>query len=186
MGRRLAGCVNQPQMQGLRYESVLVGSPRSAQDKHMPRSYPPLDPPAFKNVRIVARLAAEDPNYFSDPACPYPIDVVEFFRGIPGARKANGTVPVELQSLDLEVEELLKQLKSLQQSFDSQTSQKEQLDYIKAATSLLGKLMELKEKAAHVSDVEEFKRTVLALLADVFTPEQRTTFMDRLGEHGNI
>lgn len=153
----------------------------------MPRTYPSLDIPALKTARIVARLAGEDQDYFDDPACPYPIDVIEFFRGIPNARATRvKSVPVELQSLDVEVEELLKQLKSLQQSFDNQTSNKEHLEYIKAATSLLGKLTELKEKSAHISDVDEFKRTVLGILADVMTPEQRTAFMDRLSPNGNL
>lgn len=150
----------------------------------MTRTYPPLDVATLRNLRIVQRFLAEDPAFLTHEDSPYSSEIVQWFgRAVP--EKPVMDVP-EMGDLDTEMRGLFKQLKSLQNSVTSDTSQKEQIELIKAATALMGKIVDIQEKAAHIANVEEFRRTIMAILADVLSPEQRTQFMDRLTEHGNF
>lgn len=55
--------------------------------------------------------------------------------------------------------------------------QTEKMGYFRTKTALLEKLMLLRERAAGIKHVKEFESTILRIMEEVLTPEQRTEVM---------
>lgn len=138
--------------------------------------FPTLNDGVFTAIRQIQRLVAADPNYFKADDCTYPPDFIKLFSPI----AAVASVPladIELGDFEVEAEELLKYVKGLKPTGDVA---KDGIDYTRAMTSLLEKLLSIKERAAKLKDVAEFEAKVVEFLQDILTPEQRTLFMDRV------
>lgn len=56
----------------------------------------------------------------------------------------------------------------------------ERMSYFRTATSLLDKLVGLQERAVGLKQISVFQQTVLDILEDVMTADQRTEVMNRL------
>jgi hypothetical protein len=142
------------------------------------KDFPQLDHKAMWDIARVIRHLKEDPNFLNQS--PYPMDVRDWL-----VRQAAGgeTSDVKLEDLETEAQTLFLQLKKLSKDVEAGTEVKDKLSYIKAATSLLDKLILLKERAADVKQQAKFQNTVLTLLEEICTPDQRTQVMERLKDY---
>lgn len=140
--------------------------------------YPTLDPQVLRTLTLIQKLSDQDPTYLKK--APYPIEIVDFFP----KKSESFTVAVksdETRDLEEEADILYNDLKALRPSMiGGNESSKDSFDYVKAATSLLEKVLNIKERASKIKEIDKFKATVIEFLADVVTPEQRTLFMDAL------
>lgn len=144
----------------------------------MPHHYPKLDLTVLRNADLARRLATENADYFG-PECPYEPAVVALLRAtVTSPASVAMQVYPPLDPPDEEAEELLKHLKSLKDSLPKDTN--DQLAWVRAAATLLDKIVTVKERAQSVKRMAEFEKLVLDTLQDQMTPQQRTQFQDRM------
>jgi hypothetical protein len=145
---------------------------------------PPIGAETLQRIDLACRLATENPNFLAD--ADYPPPVKDWLRRLVALRHPTAGVAldaaadVELASTEVEITELLKHLKSLKNSIG--TDANDQLAWVKAGTTLLDKLLTMQERAANVKTVKVFEDTVIGIMEDFLTPEQRTAFRQRLDE----
>ena len=153
--------------------------------------YPEITPGMLIPVHLVLDIMADDPLALERPTCKYPPEVVASLKAlwaklqtVPDA--VPEVVPIagresvnRIDALDDELTKLLDSLRGLALRLDPEDT-KEQLNYFRTATSLIGKLTELQERMANVKAVGEFHAKVISVFDDVLTPEQRTQALVRL------
>lgn len=143
--------------------------------------YPSVDLAVLQRISLIRRLASENPSFFEDS--PYDEAVKAWFAApLVAPVQASGDYP-DLADADVEAEELLKHLKSLKNSLPNDTA--DQLAWVRAAATLLDKIVTVKERANSVKRMQEFEKLVIDTLQDVMTPEQRTVFQNRMA-HANL
>lgn len=145
----------------------------------MTRFYPTIDPVALTALRTIRKLASQDPGYLTDPECPYAPEDLFFVTSYP---ETNTPASEEIGDLDTEVDALFRYVKGLKPATVSEAN-KESLDWARIASSLMEKLIGLRERAAKVKDVVKFQDTVMSFLEDICSPEQRTRFMDMVEQN---
>lgn len=143
--------------------------------------YPEISLSDLRNIDLIRRLLVEKPGYFDSEDCTYSPEFKAWFSkdavkdAVPEAVKE-----VELASTEQEVTNVLKHLISLKNSLPNDTA--DQLQWVRAAATLLEKLVTLKEKAFNIKHIQEFEAQVIGILEDFLTPEQRTIFRERLAD----
>ncbi|AJD82900.1 hypothetical protein PJWF_00006 [Achromobacter phage JWF] len=157
--------------------------------------YPPLDEKVTWALGVIATLASEHEDYFLHPDCPYEGRTLVLLQALVlppegGGEDGQGAVlpPVQVTAEDLAnidsglEEDLLRVLLELKRHGATLTNveQSEKMAYFRTITSLLEKLVLLRERAAGVKQVKEFESAVLGVMEDVLDPEQRTKVMDGL------
>jgi len=160
--------------------------------------YPGLGEKAEWAIGVIATLAAENADYFTHADCPYEGRTLILLQAMcqQAGTPADAEVPLHeqvarnraVQSEDLTVPEMSIE-EELQNVFDelkvygrtlSSSDNTERMSYFRTSTSLLEKLVILKERAAGVKQVKEFENAVLGIMEEVLTSEQRTQVMDQL------
>jgi hypothetical protein len=63
---------------------------------------------------------------------------------------------------------------------NAKSDQTERMAYFRTATSLLERLVTARERALGIKQIRDFQDTVLNIMEEVCTPDQRTDVMDRL------
>lgn len=76
---------------------------------------------------------------------------------------------------------LFLELRDSKENFDVQDNA-ERMSYFRVATSLLEKLIGMRERANNVKRVSQFYSTVLGVMEEVLEPEQITEVRNRLKE----
>lgn len=145
-------------------------------------------------LETVIRHLQEDDHYLDDIECPYGPELRMLLQSIaPKVVDPNDMVgraevledadPDEDRwaFLDREVQELYQSLKTQSNNLTNSTSA-EKMSYFRTATSLLEKLVSLQERTVGLKRIAEFHDTVMTIMDDVLTPDQRTTVMDKLGK----
>jgi len=145
------------------------------------RYFPPIPPAVVAHLATIRMLADEDPGYFEDPNCPYDEELVALFVKEPEPQVDIGPGERWDGDFDAEAERLYTELRSFGQSLDSADTA-EKNTYFRLSVSLIEKLVELKERAVGVKKVREFTDTVLQIMEDELSPDQRTAIMKRLRE----
>lgn len=87
--------------------------------------------------------------------------------------------PVEEMSIEEQLDMLYRDLIDQRDRLGDATSA-EKMAYFRTATSLLERILGLKERAAGLRRIKQFQDIVIKLMDDVLTPDQRTKFMDEL------
>lgn len=164
--------------------------------------YPDLNEKAEWALGVIATLGTENADYFLHEECPYEGRTLTLLQamcqtvgGAPGgpemplheqvakSRERAGVKVEDLAEADMSIEaelvNVFDELKLYGRSLSS-SDQTERMSYFRTATSLLEKLVILKERAAGVKQVKEFENAVLGVMEDILTSEQRTAVMDRL------
>lgn len=137
--------------------------------------YPELDESDFWKLQIIAQNAADDPEYFDHPDCPYSSAVKEFFQ-----TKVEAAVEkVSLDELERETMTLFRELKEFG-DFLNIDDVSERMAYFRTRTALLDKILTIQKGFADVKAVHEFQSRVLAVIEEVLNPDQRTAVMERL------
>ena len=147
----------------------------------MPKYFPSIPDGVFAAIRQIQRLVAGDPDFLNDS--PYPEDFVKLFKpkasSLPETNTPLSFAEIEIGDFEVEAEDLFKYIKGLKPS-EKELATKEGIDWTKAMTSLLEKLLSIKERAAKLKDVAAFEAAVVEFMQDILTPAQRTQFMDKI------
>ncbi len=153
----------------------------------MPRFYPPL---AEKDLRLISQLVQADPEYLTGKECPYSKDVIHLLmRGLgqSGAREEATTsesystselttdaeISNEINNLYHRLQDYWQEVKNSDKSTDKNT-------FFRVSTSLLEKIVELREKMSNVGQVNSFISTILSIMDELLTPDQRSEVEERL------
>lgn len=156
------------------------------EDPHFPNLE--IDIADLWSIRIIAQLQAENPSYLDHPACPYDPDVIDALKQIlavgASLNKASneGTEDeIDLENIDLEAEaaRIYKELRGFKANLAS--DDKSELNtYFRLSTTLMEKLLDIKEKAVSQKQAEEFIEVVLAVMEDELDPDTRERILKRL------
>lgn len=134
-------------------------------------------------IRRVLRTINENPDYLSSPKCPYTDLVKEFLAEQSRAGTGEGTDMFsegnDVDVIDKQIKKLMSDLETYGQGLQSgDTSEK--LQYFKTKNSLIEKLLTNLERAANLKQVNEFRSIVIQFMDEILTPDQITTFMQRI------
>ncbi len=153
--------------------------------------YPDISLQVLRQLELMRRLHLDHPDYFLDSACPYSEEVERHFRS--WFDKPLGTTETETapryealkdeddrwEALYREVVDLYTGLKNAKPSAGDST---ESMAYFRTATGLLDKLVSHQERCLGIKQLHEFHQTVLQVMENVMTPDQRNTVMAQLKE----
>lgn len=160
------------------------------------RHYPEITDHAAWALKTILTLASEDVMYLRDPDCPYDAQIKNIFdRAIAHQRlveRAEGedkqeekppAPPVSEEEIDAtlasDLHSVFVELKDYGKRI-AVGDQTEKMAYFRTATSLLERLVNARERALGVKQIKDFQDTVLNIMEEVLTPDQRTDVMDRL------
>lgn len=155
--------------------------------------HPKLDLSTMKNIETVRQLMAEHPAYFLES--PYSGEEEKLLkswfdpksmRAREAAAKGQADVEknADLEATDKweylyqETSDLYRGLKTARHSMDGE----EQMGYYRTATSLLQKLIELKERSMGLKQISEHNALILNIMESILSPTQRNEVMDQLKE----
>jgi hypothetical protein len=143
--------------------------------------FPPITPEQLWPFKVVRQLLAENQALLDDPACPYSDEIKAFFGAAQGSP---APVPSETKSwddLELEIQSLATSLDEFGKTLEK-SDVTERMSFFRTKTSLLEKIVGLKERSLGIREVHQFQEAVLNLIEEVLEPGQRTEFMKRLAE----
>jgi hypothetical protein len=145
--------------------------------------YPPIEAKNLSPFRTIRAMLEKDPEYLDRPETPYDVETKGFLKLMMGG-KAN----VAAIALDTP-EDLEKQLNAIYSdlmAFGANQGLKDQSDKIswaKAVTSILDKVISMKERTINAKNYSDFQKRVIDILDGLLTPAQRSDFVDRLGKY---
>lgn len=144
--------------------------------------YPNIREEQILTLNVVVKSLEKDPGYLDHPDCPYPDTVKDFFR--------RSAAPVEVEDLfagdeekevllDRQVEQLINDLEAFAKQLTN-ADHSEKLQYFKTKTTLIEKLITMRERVFNLKELNEFRGTILAFMDEVCTKDQITELMKRL------
>ena len=150
------------------------------------RYYPKLDE---KMMEVVSKIYENDPNYFDDPKCPYSQEVKDIYKK---KTKYNDfdTHNSELKSSEGLLEEinlLSSQLKHYWQEIQSGqgTTPADKNTYFRLATTLLEKMIDMREQVTNIKQFEAFTSLVLDVIDRELDTEARNRVLERFKQLGS-
>lgn len=153
--------------------------------------YPEFTEHAEWTVNMIFKLALEDSTYLTDKECPYSDETKALIlRAVkfkvdtgqpPPPQVPSRPVTEDLidSSLDIDLYTVFEELKAYGKTIGS-SDQTERMAYFRTATSLLERLVGARERALGIKQVRDFQNSVLTIMEEVMSPDQRTSVMDRL------
>lgn len=153
--------------------------------------FPDITEHADWAVKLIFKLALEEESYLTDADCPY---TPEFKAIIAKAVQVNSAkdedaeddhpkAPITEEMIDSNLDQdlytVFEDLKSYGKTI-TKSDQTERMAYFRTATSLLERLVGARERALGIKQIRSFQDTVLTIMEEVMSPDQRTTVMDRL------
>lgn len=147
----------------------------------MGRFYPELDEAPLK---VIKQLFDEDKTFFDGADCPYSSDVKAMFKLSDVERDFDQGIDMNLMDNEDQIMKEINALYNHLQEFgkamrDSDTAS-EKNTYFKLSTTLLEKLISMKERVTNISKVNQFTETVLQILEEEISVDDRTKVIDRL------
>ncbi len=145
--------------------------------------YPNIREETILTMDIVTKSLDKDPNYLDHPDCPYTDVIKAFFRRQTGGNSLE-VVDIfegkdEVEVIDQQIQKVLSDLEAMgDQMKNAETN--ERLAYFKTKTSLIEKLINMKERVFNLKELSEFRNTLLAAIEDICTKDQITYFLRRL------
>lgn len=144
--------------------------------------YPAIREEQIMTLNVVVQKLTADPTYLSHPDCPYSDVVKTFFRAVSAPAAAenpfDGTEDYNVV-LDKQIEQVIADLDTFVAG-NPGLEANEKLAYFKTKTSLVEKLIGMKERVQNLKELSEFRGTVLGFLDESCTPDQITDLMKRL------
>ena len=143
--------------------------------------YPFLDGKTLSALKTIADAARQDATYLTGEDCPYPNWLIDLFSE-PQAAEPVGVIdsdePDRLTSVW--IERLLHDLENMRGGDISSLEPAQQNTYIRSATALTQKLVELQERVASAQKAEIFIRETIELLEEMVPENVVGEFMARL------
>lgn len=151
------------------------------------RFYPKLDE---KMMSVVAKIYENDANYFQDPKCPYDQTTKDIYQKRSKYSDFDSHNNTELKSSDSLLEEinlLASQLKQYWQEIQSGqgTTPADKNTYFRLATTLLEKMIDMKERITNIKEFEAFITLTLDIIDKELDMEQRNRVLDRYKNIGS-
>lgn len=152
--------------------------------------YPDVSVQQMRLVEVMRRLHKEHPDYFLNPACPYPIEIERYFRAWFDAPLGTTEVTEDVRAERLTGEdkwdalyrEVVELYASLKNAKPSGGDSAESMAYFRTATGLLDKLVSHQERCLGIKQVQEFHTAVMEVMESVLSEDQRNTVMAQLKE----
>lgn len=155
----------------------------AAVEKIVPRIYPNIPSDIERRLEAVKLVSVDDPDYFRDPACPYPWlaqymkretseDRIRLFNEHQDAEEASETVIGEIQAT-------IEEMKGLEREL-SDADASDRLAFYKAKTAMLEKWTSLKEKLINMKWMSDFQKRVIAIMEEVMDKDQQQEMKRRL------
>lgn len=155
------------------------------------RVYPSLPPETERRIEAIRLVSKNDPDYFTDLACPYPwlkdllvgglSDRVVLFEEGQTEDEAIDTVLDEVQATIEELKTLEKQL-----SMNRGSEPGDMLAVLKAKTTMLEKWTSIKERLLNMKYVRQFQALVIEALDELMDKDQQQTFKRKLKQKAGI
>ena len=149
--------------------------------------YPSIRDELIMTLNVVIGNMEVDPRYLSSPECPYSDTVKTFFAD--HMRGKNGTVAAvvgnlfedsdELVVLDTQIIQVLNNLEEFGQGLTS-ADVSEKMAYFRTKTSLLEKLLTMRERVVNLKEINDFRETLIGFMNEICTKDQITDLMHRL------
>lgn len=143
--------------------------------------YPTLREETVAVLNTILQQIDKDPGYLSSPECPYS----DLAKQVLGKFKSSAEVvdifegKDEVLVIDQQIHAIINDLESVGSTLGS-ADQAEKLNYFKVKTTLLEKLINMRERTFNLKELNEFRSTILAFLDEVCTKDQITDLMKRL------
>lgn len=140
-------------------------------------------------LRVIADNLKADPHYLEES--PYPQEDIDFLvssllnRMVPASSEGSSLIfgqhRDKYETISDEAMALYNEMASFRASpeFTSATVA-EKNSLLRTMTTLLDKLVSIDERARGLKYLSDFQNTLLGIIEDVMTPDQRTTIMERL------
>lgn len=152
--------------------------------------YPSIRDEQVLTFQIVLKNLEQDPNYLESTECPYSEVVKAFFRkAISGSGTGGGGAGEapslfiegqdELMVLDEQVVKVLNDLENFGRGLTN-ADVTEKTAYFRVKTSLLEKLLTMRERVANLKEINDFRDTILSFMDETLTKDQISDLMKRL------
>lgn len=159
----------------------------------MSNFYPNINEGQLKLIQIVIDNMENNPEYLSDPRCPYNEKIKAFFEQRAAVTSVGDMFEVADEApigeydklLDKQIEKILNDLENFGNSLSS-SDVSEKLQYFKTKTTLIDRLVGMRERVMNLKELNEFRGAILSFMDEVCTKDQITQLMQRLdGIFGN-
>lgn len=152
--------------------------------------YPEITTHVEWSIKMIIALALENATYFEDEACPYGADFKNAFLSLikrkvvidqPGETTSAQTFSDDEIDANIagDLYKVFTDLKDYGKKIP-ESDQTERMAYFRTATSLLERLVTARERALGIKQVRAFQDTVLSIMEESMSPDQRTEVMERL------
>ena len=146
-----------------------------------------------KTIKIIAGLYSTDPDYFTDKACPYDSEIKEIFiKPAPVEVAGKTTNPYDdIPLTELTDDSLIDEINALHHKLKGYWAQVESSDksadkntFFRVNTSLLERIVALREKMTNTLKINTFIAEVLSIMDEVLDADQRNLVVERLKQFG--
>jgi hypothetical protein len=144
--------------------------------------FPPLEDSTIWALGVIQTHLQEDPADLDHPERPYTDEEAAFLTQLLGPELVsdpNFEGEGKWARLERESSDLFKSLTDTGKELAAGDNA-EKMAYFRTATSLLEKIVGIQERTANLRAISRFHDTVLAVMEDILTPDQRTAVMERL------
>lgn len=142
--------------------------------------YPTLDQGMLDTLDVIRQCLEHDPHYLEDAEGYFPDWFITWLGA--GAEDAPEDRSDEEVDLVLETTALFQELRDAKGNF-AVDDHSERMSYFRTSTSLLEKLVGLKERSLNVRQISRFYGVVLQVMEEVLEPTQVTEVRERLKEY---
>lgn len=143
--------------------------------------YPAIKDDTILTLQLVVKSLEKDPQFLDHPDCPYSEVAKAYFL----STTVKGTVvnlfegEDEVEVIDTQIQRVLSDLEAMGPQM-ARAETNERLAYFKAKTTLLEKLINMKERVFNLKELSDFRSTLISAIEDLCTKDQISDFMKRL------
>lgn len=150
--------------------------------------YPTIREETIMTMNIVAMSLAQDPEYLDRKECPYSPMIKQFFKNKieVQAPAINDEGEFDLFQGDDEMlvldQQIIKVINDLEK-FGTQlgtADTAEKMAYFRTKTSLIDKLVSMRERIFNLKEISDFKTRVMSFMNEVLNKDQITQFMRKM------
>lgn len=139
-----------------------------------------------RNIPLILTLYEANPDYFKSPDCPYTETTKSLFTGtakVFDLQSHNDIKPLDDDDTIIQINMVYQQLMAYGTEAQRSDNATDKNMYFRVATSLLEKLVSIKEKMSNLKNINNFIGAVLQVMDEVLTPDQRGAVMERFKEY---
>jgi hypothetical protein len=148
--------------------------------------YPQIRDETVMSLNVVVQNIEKDGSYLDHPDCPYSDTVKNFFRKKIEVSSGNGSEIVDLfeeggtaSEIDTQVISVINELEGWGNKLTT-ADNSDKMGYFRTKTALLDKLLNMRERAVTIKEVNDFRQTIVTFMDEVLTKDQITDFMRRI------